>query len=140
MENKGPIILIEDDIDDQKIFAEVLKDLNIDNSLKIFKSAEGVIDFLLSTPEQPFIIISDINLPGMNGIELRKKIDANEKLRKKSIPFIFYTTSVGKESVDEAYKMMVQGYFQKPHKYKQVKENMQCILHYWDTCKHPNTK
>jgi CheY-like chemotaxis protein len=49
--------------------------------------------YLETTQDRPFIILCDINLPGMKGNDLKKIIDDNENLPKKSIPYIFYTTS-----------------------------------------------
>ena len=59
-------------------------------------------------------------------------------LRKKAIPFVFYTTSVDKTDVDEAYQMMVQGYFQKEIKMDAIKQTLKIILDYWHICRHPN--
>ena len=134
----GPIIIIEDDPDDQEVVKDACNDLQIPNKLKFFSSATQALNYLLSTKEQPFIIISDVNLPGMDGKELRLKINNNDYLRKKSIPFVFFTTSGNKETVQSAYEMMVQGYFVKPDNYVQTKNLLKMIYDYWAVCLHPN--
>jgi response regulator RpfG family c-di-GMP phosphodiesterase len=138
---KGPIIIVEDDPDDKHILEEVLQDLHIMNKLIWFiKTAEAFL-YLKTTPEHPFIIFCDVNLPGQNGVDFKRQIDNDEELRKKSIPFIFYSTSIDQKAVNEAYtKMTVQGFFQKGHTYKEIKTTIKLIVDYWEACRHPNAK
>jgi response regulator RpfG family c-di-GMP phosphodiesterase len=137
----GPIIFVEDDIDDKEIMEEVLKELNIPNKLIWFKNADDAWHYLKTTPDQPFIIFSDVNLPKLNGIDFKRRIDYDMELRRKSIPFIFYSTAVTQQIVNEAYtQMTVQGFFQKSNGFEEMKENIKLILDYWMACKHPNTR
>ena len=136
----GPIVLIEDDPDDIYIFDEVLKELGIANRLVKFTNPRDAYHFLDSVSEQPFLIISDVNLPQMSGLELKNKIDSNERLRKKSIPFIFFSTSAEKKYILESYlQLTVQGYFQKPAQFTEIKQQVRAILEYWKLCLHPNS-
>ena len=135
----GPIIIIEDDQDDRDIIEEVLKELSIPNETIWFTRCLNAFDYLKTHTNQPFLIFCDINLPGLSGIELKKQIDADKELRKKSIPFVFLSTSADKKYVNEAYtEMTVQGYFQKANSYDETKKNVKAILEYWKICKHPN--
>ncbi len=137
----GPIILIEDDEDDKAVIEEVLGELKITNELIWFDKSQGAYDYLLATSDQPFIILSDVNLPGKTGIDLKSQIDGNEYLRKKSIPFIFYSTSVDQETVNVAYtELTVQGFFQKQHRYEEIKAIIKLITDYWKVCRHPNSR
>jgi len=86
----GPIIFIEDDQDDQEIIKEIVKDLNIGTPLLFFSSTEEAMSYLSDTDTKPFIIFCDTNLPRKNGLALKKAIDNDPSLKKKSIPFIFY--------------------------------------------------
>lgn len=90
----GPIIIIiiEDDHDDKDILEEVLKELNIINKLVWFQNNRDAFQYLKTLADQPFLIISDVNLPGQSGIEFKKQLDEDEQLKKKSIPFVFYST------------------------------------------------
>jgi CheY-like chemotaxis protein len=136
----GPIIVVEDDIDDKEMLEEILGDLKITNKLVWFNKSTEAFQYLKTTSDQPFIIISDVNLPVETGIEFKKRVDADPQLRQKSIPFIFYSTSVNKQTVTEAFtKMTVQGYFQKGDTYAAIKEHIKLIVEYWKVCKHPNT-
>ncbi|MGE5520284.1 MAG: response regulator [Candidatus Dadabacteria bacterium] len=135
----GPIIIIEDDEDDEELIRDAFVYLKISNELKFFRSCMDALDYLFTTTDKPMIIISDINLPGMTGIEMRQKINENDYLRKKSIPFVFLTTSGNKENVINAYDMMVQGYFIKPTTINELRDSIKMVIDYWKTCLHPNS-
>ncbi len=137
---QGPIIIIEDDRDDKDLLEEVLKELNISNKLVWFKNNGDAFQYLKTLTEPPFLIISDVNLPGQSGIEFKKQLDEHEELKKKSIPFIFYSTSADPRYVNDAYlNMTVQGYFKKENSYQEIKNTLKLILEYWRVCKHPNS-
>jgi len=137
----GPIILIDDDSDDKDVFLDILKDLKVFNPVLWFQNCDDAFSYLKTTSEQPFIIFCDLNLPGISGIECKRQIDDNEELRKKSIPFVFCSTTADQKTVDEAYtKMTVQGFFQKKNTYNELKETIRLIVAYWEECRHPNSK
>jgi len=134
-----PIILIEDDIDDKDILEEVLTELNLPNKVIWFKNCIDAWQYLYTTTDSPFIIICDINLPLQSGMDFKRQIDTNLEMRRKSIPFIFYSTSASQKLVNEAYmQFTVQGYFKKEYDFEEIKNNMRVILTYWSICKHPN--
>jgi CheY-like chemotaxis protein len=135
-----PIVLIEDDTDDKEILEMVLKDLETTNPLVWFSNTRDAFDYLKTTTEQPFLILSDVNLPGMSGTEFKKMVDDHPELRKKSIPFILYSTSVDTIAVEDAYtKMTVQGFFKKNSSYEEIKSTIRIIYDYWSICRHPNS-
>ena len=137
----GPIILIEDDVEDKDVFQDILNDLKIFNPVIWFQNCDDAFSYSKMTPEQPFIIFCDLNLPGLSGIECKRQIDDNKELKKKSIPFVFFSTSVDQKAVENAYtQMTVQGFFQKKNTYSELKDTVKLILAYWDECKHPNSK
>jgi CheY-like chemotaxis protein len=137
----GPIIIIDDDADDKDIFDSVLNELAIDNTRVWFVNCIDAFHYLKTMDEQPFIIFCDVNIPGLAGVEFKRRIDEHTALRKKSIPFIFYSTAVDQSTVNEAYtQMTVQGFFQKKARYEEVKRDIKLILEYWQECRHPNTK
>ena len=140
MSKLGPIVIVEDDLDDQEMVQEAMEELGIKNKLVFFDRAVKAFDFLKSVREQPFLILSDVNLPIQNGIEFKRQIDEDNDLRRKSIPFVFYSTAVDKNSVDTAYQeLTVQGFFKKKNTYDELKKDLKLIVDYWKTCKHPNS-
>ena len=134
----GPIICIDDDDDDQHLLAVAIKELQVSNELHFFSDGETALEFLKITPLKPFLILCDINLPRMNGIELQKRLNENEYLRKKSIPFLFVTTAASSALVKTAYDVTVQGYLKKLHTFNELKEQLKLIIAYWSACLHPN--
>ncbi|MGZ5190789.1 MAG: response regulator, partial [Flavisolibacter sp.] len=79
-------IVIDADNDDQELLQEVMNERKVPNVLRFFDSCRKGLDYLITTIEKPFLIISDINLPIMNGIEFKLAINKNELLRKKTSP------------------------------------------------------
>ena len=138
MAKNGPIIIIEDDADDQELLNEIFRELGIPNFIKFFNSCLHALDYLLSSMEKPFLIISDINLPAMTGLELCRKITENESLKAKSIPFIFLTTTNDQKVITEAYEMFVQGFFVKPASIQELKDMIRMIVDYWKICRSPH--
>jgi CheY-like chemotaxis protein len=138
MSKKGPILLIEDDEDDQMIISQVIRDLGISNPIQVFYNGKEALDHLEKTQEQPFLILCDVNMPVLNGLELRHLISQSEYLRKKSIPFVFLTTTASPEAVRQAYNDSVQGFYQKANSYAEFQEQIKLIITYWEGCLHPN--
>jgi CheY-like chemotaxis protein len=138
MNKSGPIIIIEDDPDDQEIFEDIFKELANTNEVLYFFDGIQALDYLTNSAEQPFLILSDINLPKLNGIDLREKIHNNEQLRLKCIPYLFFTTTANHRDVVSAYAQSVQGFFTKPDSYRGILRVMRNILEYWKDCHAPN--
>ncbi len=134
----GPIIILEDDLDDQEILREILAELKVPYRIDFYTQARDVLEYLNTTSEKPFIILSDVNLPSMNGLELRQVINDNESLRQKSIPFIFISTSADQFAIKQAYNLTIQGYFVKQHSIPEIKKTVKLIIDYWENCKHVN--
>ena len=139
MATGGPIIIVEDDEDDKSIFHEALEELCITNKLIWFTNGPDAFEYLKVTKDKPLIIFSDVNLPKQNGIEFKRHVDNDQHLRLKSIPFVFFSTSVEQSAVNEAYRQLtVQGFFQKSYKFQEIKHTINLIIEYWKTCRHPN--
>ena len=136
MNTHGDIIIIEDNADDRDILISIFEELgqehNYENRLVFIEDATHVIDFLKSDDCDPFLIISDINMPVINGFDLRNLIFNDAKLRERAIPFIFLTTSdSSEENMRKAFQLSIQGYFTKPISYTKFKKVINDILTYW---------
>jgi CheY-like chemotaxis protein len=131
MNKKGPVIVIEDDVDDQEMLTETFEKIGITNKIKIFDNAGEAYDYLDKTVERPFLILSDINMPKMNGFQLRDKLHADKRLALKTVPFLFFSSGSSKEDVIKAYTSCVQGYFKKPTNVKELEETLRNIMQYW---------
>jgi CheY-like chemotaxis protein len=135
----GPIINIDDDDDDHEIITAVCEKMGITKHLKCFRDGYQALEYLKASLEYPSIILCDINMPRITGLELRKTINANNVLRERSVPFIFYSTSANITQVREAYHMTVQGFFLKGSNFSEAERTFKIILDYWLLCKHPNS-
>ena len=138
MNKKGPIVIIEDDLDDQYFLETVFKKLNYENELIFFDDGEAALSFLNATDVLPFLILSDINMPKLNGFELRKKLKTDADLQLKCIPYLFFSTAANQPAVIEAYSMSVQGFFVKQNSLEELEKTIAVIMEYWARCVAPN--
>jgi CheY-like chemotaxis protein len=138
MNKLGPIIVIEDDVDDQEILVEIFQELGYKNEIIYFQDGNIALDFLNQADVQPFLILSDINMPKLNGFELRNMVFTNEQLQNKCIPYLFFTTAATKKAVIDAYTMSVQGFFVKPNSLEALQNTIRKIIEYWQECIAPN--
>jgi CheY-like chemotaxis protein len=134
----GPIVIIEDDADDQAFFIEIFKDLNYPNKVIFFADGQQALDYIERTDESPFLILSDINMPKLNGFALREKLKTDSKLSNKCIPYLFFSTAVDQKSVIDAYSQSVQGFFVKPNSMTELEKTISAIMEYWRRCAAPN--
>lgn len=136
----NPILLIEDDQDDKEFLEEALREIGISNEIIWLENCFDAFEELIKMAEPPFLIICDVNLPKQTGIEFKKCIDEHPELRKKSIPFVLFSTATDQKTVNDAYtKMTVQGFFKKPNNFDEIKRLLKIITDYWTNCHHPNT-
>ncbi len=131
MNKNGQIIIIEDDPDDQLILGEIFKRINCINPIVYFLDGETAFNYLLDDNVQPFLILSDINMPRLNGFQLRDMINENQTLRYKCIPYLFFSTADTQNFVFDAYAKSVQGFFLKPSNMNELERIMRIIIDYW---------
>jgi len=138
MNKIGPIVVIEDDAEDQEILVEIFKNLDYKNPIIYFSDGEEALQFLIDTKIKPFLILSDINMPKLTGFELRQKVHTNEDLNLKCIPYLFFTTTSAQKAIVDAYSQSVQGFFIKANSVDKLKNTIKKIVEYWQECEAPN--
>jgi CheY-like chemotaxis protein len=137
MQNLKPILLVEDDRVDVMTVKRALKDLNVTNPLVNVPNGKEAFEYLTGKGnERPCIILLDLNMPKMNGVELLKIIKADGVLRK--IPVVVLTTSRDTEDKFETFELSAAGYIVKPADYKKFVEAMRTINVYWTLSELPN--
>ncbi|MBS7231338.1 response regulator [Flavobacterium psychroterrae] len=137
MNLNGEIIVVEDDVDDREFLDDIFKSLQIPNKVVFFEDSTEVVQYLLKDEVRPFLVLSDINMPKLDGYELRVQIMANEILLKKCVPYIFLSTSKEPEYIRKAFELAVHGYFQKEEDFGKYKEIISNIVSYWKSCQRP---
>jgi len=131
MITEAELIVIDHDPDDQQLFRQIFEDAGYSNKLVFFDDSAEAYEYLANPSTWPFIIICEINMPQIDGYELRQMILEDPVLNHKSIPFIYLTTIKSRESVLKAYKGYIQGYFRKSHNDADYKQTIEQIMKYW---------
>ena len=130
-------MIIEDDREDQELLEETFSILDYPNSVIFFSNGNEALEYLLETDTPPVLIISDINMPQISGLEVREKINNNTKLQNLQIPYVFFTTSAQKATVVDAFSLSDQGFFKKPTSMHDLQNTVKTIVEYWLGCYTP---
>ncbi len=123
------ILFIEDDTIERMKFDRVVKTLALTHRIIEAKNGEEALIFLKEKPILPDIIILDLNMPKINGLEFLTILKKDIIL--KHIPTVILTTSNNHEDVKECYKIGIAGYILKPLKYEDYLFKIQKLLEYW---------
>jgi CheY-like chemotaxis protein len=126
MEN-APIVIIDDDIEDLDLLREMAHEIGMNNQIMAFHDPEEALDFLQSTIIQPHFILCDINMPRMNGFQLRTALLAIDSAIKE-VPFLFLSTSRSPKETVFASDLKVTGYYIKSNSFAGMKEILQSIM------------
>ena len=136
------ILLVEDDLADQKLIKKSLLDQKVANELHIVGTGEEALDYLhhrgdhTEASPRPELILLDLNMPGMGGKEFLRQIKADDKL--KQLPVIILTTSESEKDILDSYNLQASGYVNKPVSLADFNKVMEKIEEYWFVvCKRP---
>ena len=136
--SKLQILLIEDDKIDVKTIKRALKELKITNPVEVCENGLEGLNYLNNPKNNKTgIILLDLNMPKMNGLEFLQERQLNNKL--KLIPVVVLTTSKAEQDKIESYKLGVAGYMIKPVDYLKFVEVIKTINLYWTLSELPNT-
>src|SRR5512139_646614 len=111
MRTRQSILLIEDDIVDQAMVKEALKEIGSSVKLTIASDGEEALEYLRDA-ERPGLILLDLNLPRMNGLEFLQELRQSDGLC--HLPVVVLSTSAHEPDVAECYRLCVAGYMVKP--------------------------
>lgn len=137
MRTKKPILLVEDDYVDATTVKRALKDIKVTNPLHLAGNGEEALESLRNGKNgKPCIILLDLNLPKMNGIEFLQIVKKDENLKK--IPVVVLTTSKDEQDIVDSFNFSVAGYMIKPVDYLQFVETIRTLDVYWTLSELPN--
>jgi CheY-like chemotaxis protein len=137
MRNNIPVLLVDDDQVDIMTVQRAFKVNNIINPLHVVNNGQEALDYLnhrgkYSSTEQypdPGIILLDLNMPVMNGIEFLKVVKQDQRLKK--TPVIVLTTSREENDRVESFNLSVAGYIIKPVEFEKFVEAVRVLNVYW---------
>lgn len=136
------ILLVEDDEVDVMNVRRAFKKNNITNPLYTAENGIEALSLLRSSdgnpsvvPQQRRLILLDLNMPKMSGIEFLQVLRADTHLKK--IPVIVLTTSDDEKDMVEAYNLNVAGYILKPVTFSRFSQVIATLNHYWALCEMP---
>ena len=144
--NKKLILLVEDNPDDEALTIRALKKSNVLNEVIVAHDGVEALDFLFSTGIHsgrdknilPEVVLLDLKLPKLDGLEVLKRIRENELT--KLLPVVILTSSKEEKDVLNSYKLGVNSYIRKPVDFKQFAESVKQLGLYWLILNEPPPK
>jgi len=130
MKNSRPILLVDDDSTDVLLFERALKRLEITSP--IVRSSDGAeaLDYLMNPAnKRPWIVLSDLNTPRMNGLDFLQAIKAHETLKRTIV--VILSGSSAERDIDKCFRLGAAGYITKPTDYEQLLHMIRTVHTYW---------
>ncbi|MCE5250927.1 response regulator [bacterium] len=136
-DNRVEILLVEDNQTDAELAIRALKKRNLANSLEWVRDGAEALDYIFATGKYtgrniistPKVILLDLRLPKVDGLEVLQKIKADERTR--SIPVVILTSSNEDRDIAESYKLGVNSYISKPVEFDNFSETVSKLGLYW---------
>lgn len=137
------ILIVEDDDKDLKLTLHALRGENIGNQIAVVRDGEEALDFIFcrgahngrSPDAQPRLILLDLKLPKLNGLEVLREIKASPATQ--AIPVVILTSSKEERDLVESYQLGVNSYIQKPVDFDQFREAIRILGLYWMVINQP---
>jgi len=130
------ILLVEDNAEDADLAMRALKKNNLIRNITHVDDGQEALDFLFNdSNEMPHLILLDLKMPRVDGIEVLRKLKADAK--KKVIPVVMLTSSNEEKDIIESYKLHVNAYIVKPVDFAQFTKAVTDIGLFWTTLNRP---
>lgn len=130
MNKKGPIVIIEDNEEDRKLFAEIFSDLKLPNKMFCFSSCNEAYQYLMSKKIKPFLLFSNIVL--FQGGEDQSMYNKHKSMCLEfCCPCLFFTTLFNQCFIIDTYSVPTHSYFVKPYTFEKFKHVVDSIIQYW---------
>ena len=131
------ILLVEDNPNDVELTLHALKENNLSNHIEVVRDGAEALDFIFcqgvysqrSIDQPPKVILLDLKLPKVDGLEVLRRIKAESHCR--IIPVVVLTSSREERDIVESYKLGVNSYIVKPVDFEQFTESVRGLGLYW---------
>jgi two-component system response regulator len=139
MGNIAEILLVEDNPNDAELAIRALKKNNLANNLVHLEDGQEALDYLYDdNNEMPKLILMDVKMPRVDGIEVLRKLKSDEK--RKVIPVVMLTSSKEDKDIIEAYNLGVNAYIVKPVDFDQFVKAVTQLGFFWMILNQPPMK
>lgn len=129
----APIVLVEDRLDDILLTRRAFAKAGFGDLLAVLPDGEACLDALLADDGRPrlspALVLLDINLPKIGGLEVLRRIRADDRTR--YLPVVVLTTSAERTDVFDSYRFGANSFVRKPVSYSQFAETVQVLARYW---------
>jgi CheY-like chemotaxis protein len=137
MRSLKPILVVEDDDVDVMTIKRAFKDLSVENQLVNTSNGEQALEYLKTDGnKEPCVILLDLNMPKMNGIEFLTIVKTDMTLKK--VPIVVLTTSNQQQDITECFKLGAAGYMVKSVDYDKFVETIRAVNLYWTISELPS--
>ncbi|QDU64705.1 Response regulator rcp1 [Planctomycetes bacterium Pan216] len=143
VDSRVPILLVEDDDVDVASVRRAFRKNDFKNPIFVVHDGSEALDYLRNAGDYvdpssypaPGLILLDLRMPGMNGLEFLQAVKRDEELR--MCPVVVLSTSREESDVSESYRLGVAGYITKPVDFGEFVEAMGRVVSYWKVCELP---
>ena len=142
MTQPNRILLVEDNPNDVELTLRALADSHLANEVTVVRDGAEALDYLyqrgdyvLRTPENPVLILLDMKLPKIDGVEVLRQLQQHDQLKR--IPVVIMTSAREEQQVVESYQLGVKAYVVKPVEFAQFSEALKTLGLFWLVINHP---
>jgi two-component system response regulator len=129
MTSLRPIILVEDNPDDERLTIRALRRGNIVNEILVARNGEEALAMVLNADPLPSVVLLDLKLPKVEGLEVLRQIRANERTHK--LPVVVLTSSSEESDIVDSYDLGANSYVRKPVETDKFTEAIRQLGMYW---------
>ncbi len=138
MSDNRSILLVEDNPDDEKLVIRSLRRSKIANEINIARNGEEALNILFGDAPLPAVVLLDIKLPKIDGLEVLRRLRASDRTR--LLPIVVLTSSSEERDIIDSYHLGANSYVRKPVEFDKFAEAVQQLGLYWMVVNEPISK